>query len=69
MPGRAIIVRILYVRGNGAMGYHQKGRNYPVDKYAKENLLPDVPLGEDLVETLISNFAEDGIHHNEQADS
>jgi hypothetical protein len=51
------------------MGYHQKGRNYPVDKYAKENLLPDVPLGEDLVETLISNFAEDGIHHNEQADS
>jgi hypothetical protein len=51
------------------MGYHQKGCNYPVDEYAKENLLPDVPLGEDLVETLISNFAEDGIHHNEQADS
>lgn len=51
------------------MSYHQKGCNYPVDEYAEKYLLPDVALGEDLVETLVSDFAEDGIHHNEETDS
>jgi hypothetical protein len=50
------------------MSYHQKGCNYPVDEYAEKDLLPDVALREDLVEALVSDFAEDGIHHDEQAD-
>lgn len=39
-----------------AVAYHQEGRNKPVDDYAKEDLLPDVGLGEDLVETFVSDF-------------
>lgn len=45
---------------------HQEGRNNPVDDYTEEYLLPDIALGEYFVEALVSDFAEDGIHHDEQ---
>jgi hypothetical protein len=75
LSGRKAHARPSYACQNVVCGkewcvaYHQKGCDDPVDKYAEENLLPDMALGEDLVETLVSNFAEDGIHHDEQTDS
>jgi hypothetical protein len=52
----------------GKMVYHDERRDYPVHEDAEEDLDPDLAFAEDVVERLELDFAEDGIHHHEQAD-
>jgi hypothetical protein len=51
------------VLGDGI--HHEEWSNNPIDEDAKADLLPHLPVGEELVERFISHFAEDGIHHDE----
>lgn len=48
--------------------YHEKRRNNPVDKDAKEQLPPYLPVRKQLVQRLVSHLAQDGIHHDQQTD-
>lgn len=48
--------------------YHKQGSDDPVHNDAKADLLPDFAVREDLVERLIAHFAQDRVHHDEQAD-
>lgn len=50
------------------VAYHQEGRDDPVHHYAEANLLPHIPVREELVQALVSHLAQDWVHHDEQAD-
>jgi hypothetical protein len=44
-------------------GYHEERSDDPVYDYAEENLFPDFLFAEDVVESFVADFTEDGIHH------
>lgn len=46
------------------MGYHEERCNNPVDEDAKGDLFPDTAIGEDMVQSLEADFAENRIHHD-----
>lgn len=46
--------------------YHEEGRNNPVDDDTEANLLPNASMAKDIVQGLVSNFAENGVHHDQQ---
>lgn len=48
--------------------YHQKGGDYPVDKYTERHLDPDLAGLEDAMQRLILHFAENRVHHNQETD-
>lgn len=43
------------------------GSNDPVYNDAEANLLPEIPLGQELVQRLVLNLAQDGVHHDQQS--
>jgi len=46
--------------------YHDQGGDDPVDDNTETELYPDLAFTEDLVQLLVLNFAQDGIHHHQQ---
>lgn len=55
------------VRIWGGWRYHDERRDDPVQDDAEEDLDPDFAFAEDVVEGFELDFAEDGVHHDEQA--
>lgn len=49
--------------------YHKERSNNPIDNYTESNLDPNLTRPENMMQTLISNLAEDGVHHNKKTDS
>lgn len=47
--------------------YHEEGCDDPVDKDTEANLLPDLAVRKDPVESLVAHLAQDRVHHDEQA--
>lgn len=54
--------------GDGEDAYHEERRNYPVHEDAEADLDPQATLPGEVVQGLVSNFAEDGVHHHKQTD-
>lgn len=55
------------MRIGGRGRYHEERSDNPVEEDAKEDLDPDFTFAEDVVEGFELDFAEDGVHHHEQA--
>ena len=49
--------------------YHEKRGNDPINNNAERNLNPYLTGFKDLMQALKAHFAENGIHHNKQANS
>lgn len=47
---------------------HEQGRHDPVERDGKRNLDPHRPGAQDAVEGFEADFAEDGVHHGEEAE-
>ncbi len=47
--------------------YHEERSHDPVDKDGKGNLLPQSLVAKHDVEGLVLDLAEDGVHHDKQA--
>jgi len=58
------------VSGIGARGTHHEERcYYPIHNDTEPNLHPEVTLAEDVMERLEFDFAQDRIHHHQEANS
>lgn len=56
-------------RGEGRLAaYHEQRSDDPVQDDAEEDLDPNFAFAENVVEGFELDFAEDGVHHYEQAD-
>lgn len=54
---------------SGVCAYHKKRSHDPVHENAEADLDPDRPLAEHAMQGLVLDFAQDGIHHHQQAHS
>lgn len=59
----------VYGQHNQGSTYHEERGYNPIDEYAERNLYPNLTSPENMMQALVSNLAQNGVHHDEKADS
>ena len=69
MQDRATIISANISKSREEDMYHEKWGNDPVDEQAERELSPEGLLTNNMMEDLVADFTQDGIHHDEKSDS
>lgn len=67
-PNQAFSLVFSWANGDGGLTDHKQGGNNPINYDTERQLDPDFTVRKDVVQCLVFDFAQDRIHHDEEAD-